>query len=112
MDLSVTLDQIKAMSVEERIHLIQAIQATIPDEKTDPIPFQVDRNFPAAAWEKAMRQIEANQPPSLVGEASPVENRLLQSWEDEGDSEEHLETWEFLHQALDADRISNRPLFP
>jgi hypothetical protein len=36
---------------------------------------------------------------------------LLQSWEDEGDSQEHLETWEFLKQALNADRISNRPLF-
>ncbi len=103
MDLSVTLDQIKAMSVEERIHLIQAIQATIPDEKTDPIPFQVDRNFPAAAWEKAMQQIEANQPQSL--------ERLLKSWEDEGDAQEQLETWEFLKQALDEDRISNRSLF-
>ena len=103
MDLSVTLDQIKAMSVEERIHLIQAIQATIPDEKTDSIPFQVNRNSTAAAWGKAMRQIEENQPQSL--------EQLLQSWEDEGDAQEHLETWEFLKQALDEDRISNRPLF-
>jgi hypothetical protein len=104
MDLSVTLDQIKAMSVEERIHLIQAIQATIPEVKTDSIPFQVEQNSPSVAWEKAMQQIEANQPQSLDG--------LLQSWEDEGDAKEHLETWEFLHQALDADRISNRRLFP
>jgi hypothetical protein len=104
MDLSVTLDQIKAMSVEDRIHLIQAIQDTIPDFNTDSSSLQLDLNSPSVAWEKAMRQIEANQPQSL--------DRLLQSWEDEGDSEEHRETWEFLHQALDADRISNRPLFP
>ena len=101
MYLSVTLDQINAMSVEERIHLIQAIQATIPDG-TD-TNLQVTQNSPSAAWEKAMRQIEANQPPSL--------DRLLQSWEDEGDAQEQLETWEFLKQALEEDRISNRPLF-
>ncbi|PSB52171.1 hypothetical protein [Chamaesiphon polymorphus] len=102
MDLSVTLDQINAMSVEERLHLIQAIQATIPDGKTD-ANLQVAQNSPSVAWEKAMRQIEANQPQSL--------ERLLKSWEDEGDTQEHLETWEFLKQALDEDRISNRPLF-
>jgi hypothetical protein len=99
MDISATLDQIRTMSVEDRIQLIQAIQDTIPDLKTD----SSSLNSPSVAWEKAMRQIEANQPPSL--------DRLLQSWEDEGDSQEHLETWEFLKQALDADRISNRPLF-
>jgi hypothetical protein len=103
MDISATLDQIRTMSVEDRIQLIQAIQDTIPDLKSAPSSLQIDLNSPSVAWEKAMRQIEANQPPSL--------DRLLQSWEDEGDSQEHLETWEFLHQALDADRISNRPLF-
>jgi hypothetical protein len=103
MDISATLDQIRTMSVEDRLHLIQAIQDTIPDVKSDHSTLQLDLNSSSAAWEKAMQQIEANQPPSL--------DRLLQSWEDEGDSQEHLETWEFLHQALDADRISNRPLF-
>ncbi len=93
MDLSVTLDQIKAMSVEDRIHLIQAIQDTIPDVKSDLRLLHLDLNSPSVAWEKAMQQIEANQPQSL--------DRLLQSWEDEGDSAEHRETWEFLHQALD-----------
>jgi hypothetical protein len=103
MDISATLDQIRTLSVEDRIQLIQAIQATIPDVKSDLSPLKLDLNSPSVAWEKAMQQIEANQPQSL--------DRLLQSWEDEGDSQEHLETWEFLHQALDADRISNRPLF-
>jgi hypothetical protein len=103
MDISATLDQIRTMSVEDRIQLIQAIQDTIPDLKSDPSSLQLDLNSPSVAWEKAMQQIEANQPPAL--------DRLLQSWEEEGDSQEHLETWEFLKQALDADRISNRPLF-
>jgi hypothetical protein len=103
MDISATLDQIRTMSVEDRIQLIQAIQDTIPAVESDPSLLRMDLNSSSVAWEKAMQQIESNQPPSL--------DQLLQSWEDEGDSQEHLETWEFIHQALDADRISNRPLF-
>jgi hypothetical protein len=103
MDISATLDQIRTMSVEDRIQLIQAIQDTIPDLKTDSSLLGIDLDSSSLAWEKAMQQIEANQPQSL--------DRLLQSWEDEGDSQEHLETWEFLKQALDEDRISNRSLF-
>ena len=57
----------------------------------------------SADWEKAMKQISENRSQSL--------GELLQSWEDEGTPEEQMETWEFLHQALDKDRISNRPLF-
>jgi hypothetical protein len=58
----------------------------------------------SADWKKVMKQISENQPQSL--------GELLQSWEDEGTPEEQKETWEFLHQALDKDRISNRSLFP
>lgn len=38
--------------------------------------------------------------------------RLLQSWIDEGDAEEQRETGEYLMQALDEDRLSDRKLFP
>lgn len=37
---------------------------------------------------------------------------LLRSWREEGNEEEQRETWEFLKQALDEDRLSDRPLFP
>ena len=38
---------------------------------------------------------------------------LLDKWETEGDEQEQTETWEFLQQALDEDRLSShRPLFP
>jgi Spy/CpxP family protein refolding chaperone len=38
---------------------------------------------------------------------------LLQSWiDDDEDAEEQAETMEHLIQALDDDRLSNRPLFP
>ena len=37
---------------------------------------------------------------------------LLQSWLDEGDSEEQQQTGEYLMRALDEDRLADRPLFP
>jgi hypothetical protein len=37
---------------------------------------------------------------------------LLQSWMDEEDGEEQQETGEYLIQALDEDRLSDRQLFP
>ncbi len=37
---------------------------------------------------------------------------LLQSWIDEDDGEEQKETGEYLIQALDENRLSNRQLFP
>jgi hypothetical protein len=37
---------------------------------------------------------------------------LLQSWIDEDDTQEQQETGEYLIQALDEDRLSDRKLFP
>ncbi|HAA31516.1 MAG TPA: hypothetical protein DCE56_32175 [Cyanobacteria bacterium UBA8553] len=37
---------------------------------------------------------------------------LTRLWIEEGDEQEQTETWEYLRQALDEDRLSNRPLFP
>ncbi|WP_341731892.1 hypothetical protein [Microcoleus sp. EPA2] len=37
---------------------------------------------------------------------------LLQSWMDEEDGEEQQETGQYLIQALDEDRLSDRQLFP
>jgi hypothetical protein len=37
---------------------------------------------------------------------------LLQSWIEEGDEQEQKETGEYLIQALDEDRLSDRRLFP
>ncbi|HEX5715295.1 MAG TPA: hypothetical protein VF179_04000 [Thermoanaerobaculia bacterium] len=39
-------------------------------------------------------------------------DELLQSWIQDGDAQEQKETGEFLVQALDEDRLSDRPLFP
>jgi predicted RNA binding protein YcfA (HicA-like mRNA interferase family) len=37
---------------------------------------------------------------------------LTRLWIEEGDEQEQTETWEYLRQALDEDRLSHRPLFP
>jgi hypothetical protein len=37
--------------------------------------------------------------------------QLLRSWR-EGDEQEQKNTWEYLRQALDEDRLSERKLFP
>jgi site-specific recombinase len=37
---------------------------------------------------------------------------LLQRWIDQGDAEEQQETGDYLIQVLDADRLSDRPLYP
>ena len=39
-------------------------------------------------------------------------SQLFQSWEDEGDADEQRETLEYLIQALNEDRLSDRKLFP
>jgi hypothetical protein len=54
----------------------------------------------------------------LLDQSLPPKDRhtelvsLLQSWIDEGDSEERQETREYLIRALDEDRLAARPLFP
>ena len=57
--------------------------------------------IPAEAEEHREQQMRRNQ--AVID--------LLNSWEDD-DPEEQRETWAFLKQALDEDRLSYRKLFP
>ena len=63
--------------------------------------------------QKNLNKDEASQSaaPSLKNQAA-IE--LLRSWreDDEYDEEEQKATWEFLKQALDEDRLSDRKFFP
>ena len=47
-----------------------------------------------------------------ISEKNQAAIRLLKSWRDTDDEQEQQETWEFLRQALDENRLSDRPLFP
>ncbi|MBD2437451.1 hypothetical protein [Nostoc sp. FACHB-110] len=48
----------------------------------------------------------------LLKEKQSQTLNVLQSWIDEGEAEEQQNTGEYLIQALDEDRLSNRQLFP
>jgi transketolase len=63
------------------------------------------------AWNTVMNQIR-NENPTQKDARDLAVSQLLQSWEDESDEQEQKETWEYIKQALDQDRLSNRPLFP
>jgi hypothetical protein len=53
---------------------------------------------------------------NAVTHNKPCVNKLLPTcynqWEEEGDEQEQKETWEFIKQALNEDRLISRPLFP
>ena len=60
----------------------------------------------------------SENPTEIVSESKTSDDRaaglvqLVQSWMDEGDTDEQRETLEYLIRALDEDRLSSRKLFP
>lgn len=56
----------------------------------------------------ATENLEANR----LAQQHKSLKELTRLWIEEGDEQEQTETWEYLRQALDEDRLSNRPLFP
>jgi mRNA-degrading endonuclease YafQ of YafQ-DinJ toxin-antitoxin module len=63
------------------------------------------------AWNTVMNQIR-NENPLQKDARDLALSELLQSWEEEADEQEQKETWEYIKQALNQDRLSNRLLFP
>lgn len=59
------------------------------------------------AWDEALQAAAA---PSSERQATL--SQLLNTWMEDEDDREQAETWQFLNQALDSDRLSNRPFFP
>ena len=77
-----------------------------------------DAAFIAKALDDIARAKGVSQLGELAEPATPSDDRanrlvqLVQSWIDEGDADEQRETLEYLIQALDEDRLSDRKLFP
>jgi hypothetical protein len=83
--------------------LIQEIQQTPPEQWAHLL--EILRIFRQSVSSES--NVESTSPP--INQAAID---LLHSWREEGDEEEQRETWEFLKQALDEDRLANRLLFP
>ena len=64
---------------------------------------RIDKNLSEEAGKFVLPDVDVNR--ALA---------LLQSWyvEEAPERDEQRETWEFLRQALDEDRLSDRKLFP
>jgi hypothetical protein len=80
------------------------------------IPPEIEQHLDRKAREKGLStEAYALQ---LLSESISVQQKstklvnLLQSWIDEDDVQEQQETGEYLVQALDEDRLSDRKLFP
>ena len=62
----------------------------------------------ASEQKVTLETLEANR----LAQQHKALKELTRLWIEEGDEQEQTETWEYLRQALDEDRLSNRPLFP
>jgi hypothetical protein len=100
--------QLLSLNQVERIRIAQLLTQSIPSQSTPSEPWKnintLSNSSNTEAWNHALQQLQTPAPPQALA-------NLLQSWEDEGDTQDQQETWEFLHQALDQDRLSDRPLF-
>lgn len=101
--------QLLSLTPVERLRIAHLLTQSVPTNAT---PTETWKNINTLSisdntetWNNALQQLQAPASPQVLA-------NLLQSWEDEGDTQEQQETWEFLQQALDQDRLSARPLFP
>ncbi|TWH54263.1 hypothetical protein [Dulcicalothrix desertica] len=101
--LAAILNEVEQTPEEQWETLLQVIRQFRQSLKMQPSPTE--------AWEAVMKQIHSQDLTQQAARQQALSD-LLQSWEEEGDEQEQKETWEFLKQALNKDRLSNRPLFP
>jgi hypothetical protein len=80
------------------------------------IPTEIERQLDLKAREQGLSTeayaLQLLSESIIVQDKSTKLVNLLQSWIDENDPQEQQETGEYLIQALDADRLSDRKLFP
>ena len=80
------------------------------------IPIEIEQYLTQKAQEQSL-SMEAYALQLLLERISTQDKSsqlvdLLQSWMDDEDDEEQKETGAYLIQSIDADRLSDRPLFP
>jgi hypothetical protein len=102
-----------AQIVNDFIDLLLKQWAQLPQTASQPTPIApastsaIQVSDPQMAWDSAMAQIASPSP----DQHTAVTN-LFATWATENDVAEQQETLQWLTQALDDDRLSDRPLFP
>jgi hypothetical protein len=93
MNLADLLPTVRKLSTTQKLTLIEELKSDLESS-----------NETVAAWDLSALSIASRNAATLA---------LLDKWETEGDEQEQTETWEFLQQTLDEDRLSShRPFFP
>ena len=93
MNLADLLPTVRELSIPQKLTLIEELRSDLKSVTTT-----------AKEWDLSAPEIDRRNTSMLD---------LLDKWETEGDAQEQTETWEFLQQALDEDRLSSaRSFFP
>jgi len=102
-----------AQRVNDFIDFLLNQWAKLPQPNDHQTPLTPASSFTAlapdtqAVWESAMAQIATPDPHQYA-----AVTHLFATWVTEDDAAEQQETLQWLTQALDEDRLSDRPLFP
>jgi len=96
---------VELWSIQETLSWDQQLGFKISRDRTNEIPHIPPQN------DLNENELDQSTAPSSKNQAA-IE--LLRSWreDDEYDEEEQIATWEYLKQALDEDRLSDRKFFP
>jgi FMN-dependent NADH-azoreductase len=92
MNLADLLPTVRKLSTNQKLTLIEELKSELESS-----------NETVTAWDLSAESIASRNAATLA---------LLDKWETEEDEQDQTETWEFLQQALDEDRLSShRPFF-
>jgi hypothetical protein len=87
---------------------MMTLTLSLPSDLEQRLTAEADRqNVAPAEW--VVRLLEKHLPPNGRGQELVS---LIQSWIDDDDEEEQKQTGDYLIQALDEDRLSERKLYP
>jgi beta-galactosidase GanA len=76
---------------------------------------EMPKQLPGQAHMETNQKVETSLPQRTKAEQRAKNQALIEwldKWREEGDEEEQRETFEYLKEVLDEDRLSDRPLFP
>ncbi|MUG95702.1 hypothetical protein F7734_26440 [Scytonema sp. UIC 10036] len=105
-----TADELKALVTSTINERLSAMKTSLLQEISDLMESKV----------KSLAAINGQSNSYILPKLTEVQRQqklkdlqeMFRRWDEEYDEEEQRETFEYLQQVLDEDRLSNRPLFP